>query len=124
MMNQEQELKKEFLSQRAEFNQNEGIDESAFQERIRQYLATKTPEEAQMLADIMLECVNEDIEKTDNLIHEARLRKVLSKVYDAVSWSKNQYFRILSRISIIDLRLLFCSLLLEIATFHGLIAKK
>ncbi len=86
-MNQEQELKKEFLSQRAEFNQNEGIDESAFQERIRQYLATKTPEEAQMLADIMLECVNEDIEKTDNLIHEARLRKVLSKVYDAVSWS-------------------------------------
>ncbi len=87
MMNQEQELKKEFLSQRAEFNQNEGIDESAFQERIRQYLATKTPEEAQMLADIMLECVNEDIEKTDNLIHEARLRKVLSKVYDAVSWS-------------------------------------
>ena len=40
-----------------------------------------------MLADIMLECVNEDIEKADNLIHEARLRKVLSKVYDAVSWS-------------------------------------
>lgn len=31
--------------------------------------------------------------------------------------SKNQYFRSLSRISFIDLRLLFCLLLLEIATF-------
>lgn len=82
-----EELKRDFLSQRAEFSQCEEINEGAFQERIRQYLDTKTAEEAQMLADIMLECVNEDIEKTDNMIHEARLRRVLSKVYDAVSWS-------------------------------------
>lgn len=86
MVNYE-ELKKEFLSQRAEFSRCGENNKDAYQNYIEQYLAGKTPEEVQMLADIMLECVNEDIEKTDDLIHEVRLRRVLSKVYDAVSWS-------------------------------------
>lgn len=81
------ELKKEFLSQRLAFNQCEENDKNAFQGHIERYLSGKTPEEAQMLADIMLECVNDDIEKADALINEIRLRKVLSKVYEAISWS-------------------------------------
>lgn len=82
-----EELKKEFLLQRSEFEQCEENDRGVFQGRIEQYLANKTPEEVQMISDIMLECVNEDIDKTDDFIREVRLRKVLSKVYDAVSWS-------------------------------------
>ena len=83
-----EELKKEFMLQRSEFEQcEEKKDRDVFQARIEQYLANKTPEEVQMISNIMLECVNEDINKTDDLIREVRLRKVLSKVYDAVSWS-------------------------------------
>lgn len=40
-----------------------------------------------MLADIMLECVNEDIEMSDSFIRKICLRKVVEKVYDAISWS-------------------------------------
>lgn len=80
-------LKKEFLAQREEFNQCEENDKNTFQDYIEQYLASKTPEEAQMIACIMLECVNEDIEKTDDLIREVKLKNTLSKVYDAISWS-------------------------------------
>lgn len=82
-----EELKKDFLSMREKFNNSEENEKSSFQEYISQYLAHKTPEETQMIADIMLECINEDIEKADALIRETRLRKVLEKVYDAVSWS-------------------------------------
>lgn len=82
-----EELKKEFLSMREEFNKCEENERNSFQEYIGQYLAHKTTEEAQMIADIMLECVNEEIEKTDYLIREARLRRTLNKVYEAVSWS-------------------------------------
>lgn len=82
-----EELKKEFLAQRSRFSQCEESDRNAFQDNIEQYLINKTPEEVQMITDIMLKSVNEDIDKTNNLIREVRLRKVLSKVYDAVSWS-------------------------------------
>lgn len=82
-----EELKNEFLSMRKEFNNSNENGKASFQERIDQALSRKTPEEAQMLADIMLECVNEDIEMSDSLIREIRLRKVVEKVYDAVSWS-------------------------------------
>lgn len=82
-----EELKREFLLMREEFKTSKESSKSSLQEHINLYVAKKTPEEAQMLADIMLECVNMDIEKTDVLIREVRLRKVLEKVYEAVSWS-------------------------------------
>ncbi|RHO74615.1 DUF5053 domain-containing protein [Parabacteroides sp. AF48-14] len=82
-----EELKKDFLLMREKFNNLEENARSSFQEYIDQYVAHKTPEEARMIADIMLECINEDIDKVDVLIRETRLRKVLEKVYDAVSWS-------------------------------------
>lgn len=82
-----EELKKEFLSIREEFHKCEENDKNGFQEHISRHLADKTPEEAQMLANILLECVNEEIEKTDVFIREVRLRKILGKVYEAVSWS-------------------------------------
>lgn len=82
-----EELKKEFLALRESFNQCEENSKDAFQEHIKQHLANKTPEEAQLLADIMLECVNQDIEKADALIMQVQLRKILEKIYDAVSWS-------------------------------------
>ncbi|WP_455631867.1 DUF5053 domain-containing protein [Parabacteroides sp.] len=82
-----EELKKDFLSMREKFNHLKDNERESFQEYIGRYLSPKTSEEAQMIADIMLECVNEDIEKTDALIRETRLRTILEKVYDAVSWS-------------------------------------
>lgn len=82
-----EELKQEFLTMRESFNYMGEDERGSFQELIDQYLSDKTAEETQMIADIMLECVNEDIEKADALIRETRLRKVLEKVYDAVSWS-------------------------------------
>lgn len=72
---------------REEFNMSKENEKDLYQEHIKQYLALKTPEEAQMIADIMLECIDEDIKETDSLIREARLRKILGKVYEAVSWS-------------------------------------
>lgn len=74
-----EELKKEFLALREAFNQCEEYSRDAFQEHIKQHLANKTPEEAQLLADIMLECVNQDIEKADALIMQVQLRKILEK---------------------------------------------
>lgn len=82
-----EELRNEFLSMREEFSKCKDYDKEAFQKQIDQVLSEKTQEEAQMIADIMLECVNEDIETTDALIREVRLRKMVEKVYDAVSWS-------------------------------------
>lgn len=82
-----EELKQEFLTMRESFNYMGEDERGSFQKLIDQYLSDKTAEETQMIADIMLECVNEDIEKADALIRETRLRKVLEKVYDAVSWS-------------------------------------
>lgn len=82
-----EELKQEFLTMRESFNYMGEDERGSFQKLIDQYLSDKTAEETQMIADIMLECVNEDIERADALIRETRLRKVLEKVYDAVSWS-------------------------------------
>lgn len=69
-----------FLSIRDEFQKCGENDKNGFQERINRHLADKTPEEARMLAGILLESVNEEIEKTDEFIREIRLRKILEKV--------------------------------------------
>lgn len=71
-----EELKKEFLLIREDFYKCGENSKSTFQEYINRLLAQKTPEEAQAIADIILECINEDIEKADTLIHEVQSRKV------------------------------------------------
>lgn len=82
-----EELKKEFLALREEFHKCAENERDSFGKYMDQHIAGKTPEEAQMLANILLECIDEDIERTETLLREVRLRKVLEKVYDAISWS-------------------------------------
>lgn len=69
-----EKLKKEFLLMREEFTRSKKNEKDIFQfqEHIKQYLAQKTPKEAKMIADIMLECMNEDIKEAESLIREAR----------------------------------------------------
>ncbi|MCD8045017.1 MAG: DUF5053 domain-containing protein [Tannerellaceae bacterium] len=81
------ELRQDFLMLRTSFYQANPKEKELFEIRVKEYLKDKTPEEALIIADIMMECMDEDIEELDTINQEIKLRKTLERVYDAISWS-------------------------------------
>ncbi len=80
-------LKEEFLRLRAEFQSSDPEGDELFLEKISSFLKDKTPEEKNMIAEIMTDSVEEDIQDLRQVRKELDLRDKLKRIDEAVSWS-------------------------------------